>query len=69
MSCNECKYWSSFKGKKEEGQCRKYTPDVIPNVSGFPLFFGTCNETVWPETAFDDWCGEFEPLKEEEPNQ
>ena len=63
--CYTCKFWNAFGpaywvNPNEAGnhQCRRYPPHF--NASG---------EAVWPETAHDDWCGEWvddEEQKEQE---
>lgn len=64
--CNNCEYWISHKGNKSEGECHRRSPSVIPLVNGVFTFLTTYSSTEFPETEFDDWCGEFKEEKEPE---
>ncbi|WGF89960.1 hypothetical protein [Marinivivus vitaminiproducens] len=48
MQCQGCRFWFSSKT-----QCRRNAP--LPAVSE------KGSQTLWPTTAADDWCGEFQP--------
>jgi len=73
MTCQTCKYWTAFKGSKEKGQCRRFSPEVVPETDGggiATLFFvSTDLKTKWPETLYDDWCGEYESKQAPEPKK
>jgi len=71
--CKNCKFWELGYGlTKEEreeenikeepnyGHCRRYAPK--PRSSKTDDWF-SCD---WPETQGSDWCGEFQPKKNEE---
>ena len=54
-SCGSCRFWrlpGSDEGDKTHGDCRCYTPEVIPGLDG--------SFRRWPVTYRMDWCGEFE---------
>lgn len=65
MKCNDCKYWTNYKGRKEDGQCRRFNPELVTDISGggiaTAIGISTKVKTMWPETSYDDWCGEFAP--------
>ena len=52
MSCSECKFWDDR--KNEFGECRRYAPKA--NVKSI----GEDGGVLWPETHYDQWCGDFE---------
>jgi len=54
--CDECRFWDDDRGRnavltKGEGLCKRHAPTP---------------ETYWAATEADDWCGEFEPIEDEE---
>lgn len=55
MKCNDCKFWISFKGSKESGQCRINPP--VMHVTGGGAF--GCFAMDVKEDR-DDWCGKHE---------
>lgn len=44
-ACRNCMWWS-------DGQCRGAPPSVVVDIGGV-------DETRWPATSADDWCGAF----------
>ncbi len=58
MKCQDCKFWCRFKGSKDKGECRKWSPEVL--ADHFLLGVNVGFKTVWPRTDCDDWCGQFE---------
>lgn len=70
-NCKNCKFWISYKGTGFDGYCRRYAPQVIASVSGggaaTVIGISTDAKTVWPETSYDDWCGEYQPEPEKKP--
>lgn len=51
------------------GQCRRYPPRVISAPPPDPDHGDDIiKETVWPETAARDFCGEFQRITEGLPN-
>lgn len=57
--CANCEYWCQFTKKPNEGECRKYPPEVMPSYS-FAVFVGDTDAgTHWPITSQVEWCGEF----------
>ena len=48
--CGTCEYWDkpSVIDKEETNECRRYPPVKLKN-----------GETEFPETYFNDWCGEY----------
>lgn len=59
--CENCRFWEHYRHRMGQfrGMCRRFPPTPIytkrPPV---PMLF--------PETQKDDWCGEFQPRKENE---
>lgn len=51
--CDGCIFWKSL---GEYGLCRKKAPIAYAD-------YEHSNCTAWPETACNDFCGEFEPKK------
>lgn len=57
--CDNCRWWSGSPDSAD-GECRRrsphthtqYGPGYAPGVA------------VWPETEWDNWCGDFESRKE-----
>lgn len=60
--CDNCKYWISNKGEKKIGICRRYSPEM--GFDGFGLltvlYISRDRKGMWPETEYDDWCGEYD---------
>lgn len=74
-TCQTCCYWRRLEPLHNYADCRRQPPqfnltvdirrdrysrdqDQI-TVSRFP-------QAAWPNTAYDDWCGEYRPAKQEE---
>jgi len=52
--CERCRFWGPPDTLEEElGTCLRYPP--------WPLLLE--GSDVWPESARDDWCGEFVPAE------
>jgi hypothetical protein len=43
--CDKCAFWERFHDTTDIGRCRRYAPRE--------------NQVGWPETAENDWCGDF----------
>jgi len=56
MHCYTCRYWNAL------GPAYWLKPTELGNSEcrRFPPILDTEGNTVWPETAHDDWCGEWE---------
>lgn len=54
-TCEGCRFWDSSRdpGFRGEGKCRRYAPV----------------REHWPITDSSDWCGEFEPIEEQRPDE
>ena len=50
--CATCFYWKLDNPNKEDGTCHRDPPRAVPIGNGY--------STPWPQTAADDWCGEYE---------
>lgn len=61
MTCQDCKYWRSFKGDKEKGQCLINPPTVSQGYVSIIFIGFSCDTTSWPTVAYDDWCGQHIP--------
>ena len=59
QTCLNCRFWDAW-ALSEVGYCRRYAPKPIP-VAILQADDGNANsEPMWPITAADEWCGEFE---------
>ncbi len=69
--CRRCTYWQgtgqqldrddpAIMGKKVEfGLCRRYAPKPGTSINGSDLENG--DDSLWPQVASDEWCGEWQP--------
>ncbi|HWL68280.1 MAG TPA: hypothetical protein VNS22_07820 [Geminicoccus sp.] len=55
-TCNSCRFWH-----KPETQCRRNAPLPVNSSQG--------KQTLWPVTAAQDWCGEYQPKTAGEPER
>ena len=69
MKCGECIFWERW--GTERGGCHRLPPHTDFEVSGREVQFERLQITItkshnpiWPNTAQDDWCGEFKPKSE-----
>ena len=60
ISCNTCKLWQ-VKDGGQDGICRRLPPrpEIMPK--------GQEVVVVWPSTTPSDWCGEWRPMQQPEP--
>lgn len=65
--CKTCKYWqrdshgSGVQGYHTDGKhsnCRRHAPVFAGSETTDSIFAG--RGTVWPVTAADDWCGDYD---------
>lgn len=65
--CKSCRYWerdprgNGVRGHNTDGRysnCRRRAPVFVGTEGTDCQFAG--RGTVWPVTAADDWCGEFQ---------
>jgi len=54
--CFRCRYWEP-PDEDNPGECRRNPPTID--------FVGDEKRTAWPVTESGDWCGEFDPKKEQ----
>jgi hypothetical protein len=54
--CNNCDFWHQYDGRN--GLCRRYPPTINP---------GDRDESDWPVTKEQYWCGEWESITDENP--
>ncbi len=53
-TCSACRFWKTT--DQMNGECRRRAPQaVVFNVTNETRF-----QTQFPETAKEDWCGEFQ---------
>jgi len=59
--CERCVYWDSTAGAtREVGECRKKSPLLVEGmVDHANTQRDEMNLRVFPQTTYDDWCGEF----------
>jgi hypothetical protein len=58
QACADCRFWrrGGANGRDENwGECRRMPP-TLPQVDDDKLI----HVGLWPHTAADDWCGEWE---------
>jgi hypothetical protein len=55
--CETCRFWVEDQEDEEIGCCHRYPPRVV-------IRRGDCPDSLWPETDYDDWCGEHQPAEE-----
>jgi hypothetical protein len=53
-ACGSCRYWKP--GESDAGQCRRHAPQSIVFDVDETLQF----QSRFPETATDDWCGDYQ---------
>lgn len=53
--CDRCRFWQPTQDGSDNGYCLRYPPVPLNN----PLHPGSVL-SWWPETAPDEWCGEFQ---------
>lgn len=65
-TCKDCKFWVPWKDTNiNRGDCRVRSPQVVANVSSSTSGDGerelvfTQFDSYWPDTAPDEWCGEW----------
>jgi hypothetical protein len=52
--CDSCRFWQ-IEGT-QTGKCRRHAPTVI--------VLDDRDQSVWPYSLDDDWCGEYEDMRE-----
>jgi hypothetical protein len=64
-NCGNCNFFMIAGDGTGRGQCHKYVPRVIPTTTIDPNFGNILiSETIWPQVAKDEWCGEWEASEE-----
>ena len=53
-ACAECSFWNPL--EEGHGECRRHAPQTVAFEVDDEVKF----ESVFPVTAGDDWCGDFE---------
>ena len=53
-ACQACAYWNPF--ESDAGECRRHAPQTVAFEVDEEVKF----ESMFPVTAGDDWCGDFE---------
>jgi hypothetical protein len=58
QQCASCRFWRREHAERGPswGQCRRMPP-VLPDYDAEKL----AHVGIWPHTAADDWCGEWQP--------
>jgi hypothetical protein len=54
--CERCVYWGRYKGRPDEGGCRRRPPGVLAS-----------EVTYFRGTRQGEWCVEFEALEDDDP--
>jgi hypothetical protein len=56
--CGECRYWKPHAARDDwpDGHCRRSPPSMIVTDAGEVV-----EESRWPSTERNDWCGEWKP--------
>jgi hypothetical protein len=56
VRCGECRYWKPHVAREDwpDGLCRRWPPNMIVTDAGEVV-----EESRWPCTERNDWCGEF----------
>lgn len=60
--CPNCRFWVEI-GEKPyaSGECHRYAPAPAPlSTLGEPAHNEPHNVAMWPVTASEDWCGDWE---------
>lgn len=73
-TCANCRFLESFDDHDEThiGLCRRMPPQVVvrmgmePEDRTSPAYRDEM-ETHWPEVLIDDWCGEWQEARNDEP--
>lgn len=64
QTCLTCRFWDSHAHTNTSGTCRRMPPGGghwRPSREGEQSWI----EANWPDTSFDEWCGEHRPEPEE----
>lgn len=56
--CIKCEFWFGPDDSGMMGTCQRYAPRATEISYAGP----TVTRAVWPLTAMDEFCGEFEPM-------
>lgn len=64
--CATCRVWLAL--QDDMGQCHRHSPtrlriEILPSMVDDEDSFEDRSEAVWPRTAGDDWCGEWQPRR------
>lgn len=47
--CSQCAWWNEYLDEPKVGECQRFPPQLV-----------TADQSLWPVTEADDWCGEWE---------
>lgn len=56
-SCVNCKFWDGTKSEDGPQMCLRFPPQVFAGKL-------VSHDCTWPDTAPDDWCGEWKTKDE-----
>lgn len=68
MTCLICKFWRADPALANLGHCLRYPPQVVVEVDTLETNENEARysaevvgrqESVWPTSKFNDWCGEY----------
>ena len=62
MKCGDCKFYDSY--SQVCGTCKRYPPKLT--YTGIGHGIGITSESMQPDTALDNFCGEFKERKNNE---
>ena len=61
MTCQTCKFYVPFgAGKREDGECRRYPPQVVVvgQRNEYAVLYDA-EQTIYPNVWQGNWCGEY----------
>lgn len=61
-TCKGCLFWRPLTGS-DAGECRRHAP---PPWTKSSESIDTTRTAWWPNTADDDWCGDWHPKAQEQ---
>lgn len=58
--CETCRFWRRERRLDDAGDCRRYPPQIF-------TVDGDDHDVEFPATSCSEWCGEWQPPKEDRP--
>lgn len=64
--CGNCRFWQKIEcGETGDGECRRYPPLPLQDSGTVERWYDHSSGFVFPKIHLADWCGEWQPVKEE----